>query len=82
LAALKTKEPSDAELFKEFVEQVHDRAVAELNLDVQPHSIPNTIQWGRFDAPHLFTFDPSRARKHGVSTVVEEAINRIRSDRP
>ena len=72
----------DAEVFRDFFEQISRRAALELSLDVQTHSMPNTIQWGSFAQPHLYTFDAGRAREEGLDSLVEEAIRRIRADKP
>ncbi len=73
---------TDDELFKQFLEQVQNRAVQELSLDVQPHNAPFKIQWGAFASPHLFTFDPQRAREEGLHKAVSEAIDHISGDMP
>lgn len=73
---------TDQELFRAFLERVRNRAAQELSLDVLPQMIPNTIQWGRFDDPHLYTFDPARARQDGIESLVSDALARIRADMP
>lgn len=73
---------SKSELFATFLKQVRRRAAQELSLDVLPGQIPNTIQWGSFSDPHLYTFDPDRVRKEGLESLVEDAIQRIRFDPP
>ncbi len=73
---------SDTELFDEFLRSVQTAAASELSLDVLSHSLPNTIQWGKFDDPHLYTFAPHRARSEGLEHLVAEALARIRSDMP
>ena len=73
---------TDRELFEQFLRGVQIAAASQLSLDVLPHSLPNTIQWGKLDDPHLYTFVPDRARSEGLEHLVAEAIARIRSDMP
>ena len=54
----------------------------ELDLSVNTHPNPNTIQWGPLGSPHLYTFDPARAPNEGVDALVDDAIRRMHADRP
>ena len=73
--------PDDADLFSEFVEALSYRAMRDLEIEVEPDPAPWTIRGGPA-ALHRYQFPPDRARSEGLDMVVEEALARLRADRP
>jgi hypothetical protein len=67
---------TDDELFDEFFQQLRDRSIDELEVDVFVAEAPYTIKWGANE--EYFLFKPAEARGQGLDVSVDEALARIR----